>query len=197
MRITRVYTKAGDQGRTQLVGGRCVPKDHPRIEAYGTVDELNAFVGIARAAASSASQASTRLDSLLAQIQQDLFNVGTVLATRPDDHWPEMYQISALETERLEGWCDTLNDELAPLREFILPGGGILGANLHICRVICRRAERRVVALAEYEPAQAEQCIVYLNRLSDFFFVAARWASKALGHEETTWENPNTPPKKP
>ena len=170
-----------------------MPKDHPRIEAYGTVDELNAFVGVTRASLSSDSDTYCLLDSHLAQIQQDLFNVGTVLATRPADHWPAMYQISPTETTRLEQWCDKLNDELAPLREFILPGGGLPGANLHTCRVICRRAERRVVTLAQHEASEAEQCIIYLNRLSDYFFVAARWASKALGHPETTWENPNAP----
>jgi cob(I)alamin adenosyltransferase len=191
MRITRVYTKAGDKGRTQLVGGRSVSKDHPRIEAYGTVDELNAFVGAARAAALPESVAHSRLDPMLDQIQQDLFNVGTVLATRPDDHWPGMYHVSHQESERLEGWCDTLNAEMTPLEEFILPGGGTFGSSLHLCRVVCRRAERRVVTLVQHESTAAEQCVIYLNRLSDFFFVAARWAGIQLGHPETTWENPN------
>ena len=191
MRITRVYTKAGDRGKTQLVGGRSVRKDHPRIEAYGTVDELNACVGVARASVQAHKDALVRLDDMLAEVQQDLFNVGTDLATRPADRWEGMYRVGASEAERLESWCDELNNELGPLKEFILPGGGAAGSNLHLCRVVARRAERRVVTLAASEESEADQCVVYLNRLSDFFFVASRWAVKHLGRDEVVWKNPN------
>ena len=128
MRITRVYTRTGDKGTTRLVGGQEVSKDHPRIEAYGTIDELNAILGLVRvfngqSAAPPASRA--RVDAMLHRIQNDLFNVGSDLATCPEDRWPGMYRVGEGDVAQLERWCDELNEDVGPLKEFILPGGGV------------------------------------------------------------------------
>src|SRR5688572_16653826 len=131
MRITRVYTRTGDKGTTGLVGGQRVPKDHPRIEAYGTVDELNAILGIVRVhnrGGASTAEAVARIDGMLHRIQNDLFNVGSDLATRPEDRWPGMYRVGGDDVKRLEEWIDALNEDVGPLTEFILPGGGLVGA---------------------------------------------------------------------
>ena len=187
MRITKVYTRTGDKGTTQLVGGAQVGKDHPRIEAYGTVDELNAVLGIAR----SVAAIPTTLEEQLAEVQDDLFNVGTDLATPEADRWEGMYRMGDADTEKLEAWIDALNESLEPLKEFVLPGGGPLGAHLHLARTVCRRAERRVVQLLESTSDQDPGAMRYLNRLSDYLFVAARYAAKQAGVSETTWRNPS------
>jgi len=187
MRITKVYTRTGDKGTTQLVGGAQVGKDHPRIEAYGTVDELNAVLGIAR----SVAAIPTPLEEQLAEVQDDLFNVGTDLATPEADRWEGMYRMGDADTEKLEAWIDALNESLEPLKEFVLPGGGPLGAHLHLARTVCRRAERRVVQLLESTSDQDPGAMRYLNRLSDYLFVAARYAAKQAGVSETTWRNPS------
>jgi cob(I)alamin adenosyltransferase len=186
MRITKVYTRTGDGGTTRLVGGVEVPKDHPRIESYGTVDELNSVIGVVRALG-----APPGLDEQLAEIQDDLFNVGTDLATREGDRWPSMHRVGDAEVERLEQWIDAMNDVLPPLHEFILPGGGIVGAHLHVARTVCRRAERRVVQLHLSDDTLTTGPLRYLNRLSDYFFVASRWAAKQAGVAETHWRNPS------
>lgn len=198
MRITRVYTKAGDRGTTRLVGGVEVGKDDPRIESYGTVDELNAIVGLVRVALRSAPIADRdRLDAELDEIQHDLFNVGTDLATRPADRWEGMFRAGDPEITRLEESMDAMNESLEPLREFILPGGGPVGAQLHQARTVCRRAERAVVRLLHAEPdADLDAVLRYVNRLSDWFFVAGRWAAKAAGEPETLWRNPNARPRR-
>lgn len=191
MRITSVTTKVGDRGTTRLVGGVEVSKDEPRIEAYGTVDELNATVGVVRAhlATSAApAEARARLDLVLARVQNDLFDVGADLATRPPDRWPQLRLVGAEDHARLEAHIESLNDELPPLREFVLPGGGLVGAHLHVARTVCRRAERRVVTLVRTEPDTGTGCLVYLNRLSDLLFVAGRWAARALGEPEVLWQ---------
>ena len=196
MRITKVYTRTGDRGQTRLVGGAKAQKDAPRIEAYGTVDELNAAVGLVR----TWNQRSTsegakpdvvaRLDSMLRVIQNDLFNVGADLATPADSRWEGMHRVGDAEVERLEGWIDALNDDLPPLREFILPGGGPVGAFFHQARTVCRRAERRVLTLMDTDPDVGDGVLRYLNRLSDHLFVAGRWAAKALGENEYLWDRP-------
>lgn len=202
MRITKVYTRTGDRGETRLVGGRKVTKDDPRIEAYGTVDELNAVLGLARtfnsgqlaspAGRRSAPQESVvTIDTMLAEVQNDLFNVGSDLATRPGDRWEGMYRVGGDEVGRLERWIDSLNAELAPLEEFILPGGGPVGAFMHQARTVCRRAERRVYSLMQVEEDVGDGCLRYLNRLSDFLFVLGRWAAKACGEEEYYWKKPS------
>jgi len=193
MRITRVYTKTGDQGQTRLVGGQQVPKDHVRIASYGTTDELNAILGIVRwqnRGSGAAAEAVEQIDEMLHRIQNDLFNVGSDLATRPGDRWPGMIRITEADVERLEGWIDTLNEDVGPLKEFILPGGGPVGAFLHQARTVCRRAEREVVALLREEPETGVMPMKYLNRLSDYLFVLGRWAAKQLGEPEYMWERP-------
>jgi cob(I)alamin adenosyltransferase len=194
MRITRVYTRTGDGGTTRLVGGQEVGKDDLRIEGYGTVDELNAILGIARTFAKrSAADAAVRalVDDQLDEIQNDLFNVGSDLATRPADRWEGMFRVGPDDATKLERWIDAMNEELPPLKEFILPGGGEVGAFLHQARTVCRRAERRVVTLIREEPEAGTEVLKYLNRLSDYLFVLGRWAAKKLGEEEHSWRNPH------
>jgi len=194
VRITRVYTRVGDAGTTRIVGGAEVAKDDPRIEAYGTVDELNAVLGVARAVLPSSrlpSDAAARLDALLAVVQDDLFNVGTELAVAPEARWDGMYRVGDGEVERLEHEIDALNAALPPLAEFVLPGGGVAGAHLHHARTVCRRAERRALPLARQVPDLVPGPLRYLNRLSDLLFVAARWAVHGAGETEVSWRNPS------
>ena len=191
LRITKVYTKVGDKGSTRLVGGREVSKGEPRIEAYGSVDELNAVIGLARTYNASAKlnlEVEQRVDHMLKTVQNDLFRVGADLATLPDDRWEGMERPSQSDITRLEQWIDTLNAELPPLREFILPGGGFVGAHLHQARTVCRRAEREVVRLGHTESEVSAEVLPYLNRLSDFLFVLGRWAAQAHGENEFLWE---------
>ena len=190
MRITRVYTRTGDKGKTRLVGGREVSKDSIRIDSYGTVDELNSVLGMVRAALRDAQSGDARLhtlDARLKHVQNDLFDVGSDLATPPDSRWPGMERMDQDDVARLERWIDEANDELEPLKEFILPGGGHLPSTLHLARTVCRRAERRVVTLEQAEPETGTHCLIYLNRLSDLLFVWARWAGLALGEAEFAW----------
>ncbi len=197
MRITRVYTRVGDAGTTRIVGGGEVGKDDPRIEAYGAVDELNAVLGVARAALSASllpPEAAQRLDALLGVVQNDLFNVGTELAVPPDARWDGMYRVGDEDVLRLEQTIDLLNADLAPLAEFVLPGGGVAGAHLHHARTVCRRAERRAVTLAREVPDLVPGPLRYLNRLSDLLFVAARWAVNRAGEAEVLWDNPSRAP---
>ena len=188
--INRVYTRQGDAGQTALAGGQRVPKDDPRIEAYGTVDELNAFLGAARATAEDLARGEPRLAELAAmllRIQHELFNLGSILATLPEDVHPKQARVTEAEVLLLESEMDRLNQELAPLRSFVLPGGCRLNSELHICRTVCRRAERAVVKLARSETVPPE-AVRYLNRLGDALFVCSRWASYATGTGETLWE---------
>jgi cob(I)alamin adenosyltransferase len=184
--INRVYTRQGDHGDTALAGGQRVPKDSPRIAAYGTVDELNAFIGLARETAGEA--ASTKpLAAILLRVQHELFNLGSILATLPEDVHPKQARVTTREVDQLEREMDEMNADLAPLRSFVLPGGSRLNAELHICRTVCRRAERACVALNRVEEIPPE-AIRYLNRLSDALFVWSRWASHVTGRPEILWE---------
>lgn len=182
----RIYTKTGDAGETTLFAGPRVPKDHIRIEAYGTVDELNAVLGLARCESPDAE-----LNGLLAELQNDLFAVGAELAT-PDPVAHGTRWIGGPDITRLETWIDRLEGELPALREFILPDGNRLASTLHVARATCRRAERRVVTLAR-TPGQgvSHQLIVYLNRLGDLLFVLSRVANRRGGVKETPWTKPN------
>ena len=194
MRISKVYTRGGDKGQTSLVGGSRVRKDHPRIEAYGTTDELNAIVGLARtwnSRSDAAPEAAAKLDEMFGRVQNDLFNLGSDLATPADSRWEGMYRIGGADVEQLEAWIDWMNEDLPPLVEFILPGGGPVGAFMHQARTVCRRAERLVLGLMDVDDEIGDGPLRYLNRLSDFLFVAGRWAAKALGEEEFLWQNPN------
>ncbi|MGA7241439.1 MAG: cob(I)yrinic acid a,c-diamide adenosyltransferase [Bryobacteraceae bacterium] len=189
--INRVYTRRGDHGETGLVGGQRVPKDNLRIEAYGTVDELNAFTGAARESAEEAIKggcaALQSLAGILRRVQHELFNLGSILATLPEDVHPKQARITDAEIARLETEMDRMNEPLPPLRSFVLPGGSRLNTDLHICRTVCRRAERIAVALARQESIP-EEAVRYLNRLSDALFVWSRWVSHATGVAETLWE---------
>lgn len=200
MRITKVYTRAGDRGSTRLVGGQEVPKDDPRIEAYGTVDELNSVLGLARAflpKTDGPGPERTRLDDVLRGVQNDLFEVGSDLATRAADRWENMIRMGGEDAKRLEDWIDAFNADLGPLENFILPGGGPVGGFLHQGRTVCRRAERRVLTLMNHEADVGDGCLVYLNRLSDLLFVLARWVAQHLGEEELLWQQRGRPDKNP
>jgi cob(I)alamin adenosyltransferase len=182
--LNRIYTKAGDQGQTHLAGGQRVAKDSLRIECYGTVDELNAFVGMAGV---SATDSTPELVLILRRVQHELFNLGSILATQPQDVHPKQARITSAEILQLEQEIDRMNADLAPLRSFVLPGGSRLNTELHACRTICRRAERIAVSLAREEEIPPE-IVQYLNRLSDAFFVWSRWANHIAGIPEALWE---------
>ena len=182
--LNRIYTKAGDKGQTSLAGGQRIAKDARRIECYGTVDELNAFTGMAGV---SAQEALPSLAIILKRVQHELFNLGSILATRPENVHPKQPRITGAEVEQLEREIDAMNASLPALRSFVLPGGSRLNTELHACRTICRRAERMAVALAREEEIPPET-VQYLNRLSDAFFVWSRWANQQLGMPEVLWE---------
>ncbi len=190
MRITKVYTRTGDKGGTRLVMGRKVSKDDIRIESYGTVDELNSIIGIARveiARSDAPEEACRKLDGRLHDVQNDLFNLGSDLATLVEDRWEQMRLVNEADVKRLEDEIDAMNEILPPLEEFILPGGGPISAFLHQARTVCRRAERRVVTL-QNEQEINPQAVTYLNRLSDWLFVAGRWVAKAMSEPEFLWD---------
>ena len=189
VRLTRIYTRGGDDGSTALVGGERVSKDDLRIEAYGTVDELNATLGMVLERNRSCGQdaeARERLERVLTQVQQELFNLGSSLATRLESRWPNQPTIVAADVTRLEQILDEMNAELPKLKSFILPGGGPVGATLHLARTVCRRAERCVVRLAAQEATDPND-LQYLNRLSDLLFVAGRWVAQRQGEPEILW----------
>jgi cob(I)alamin adenosyltransferase len=182
----RIYTRTGDSGDTGLFGGGRVPKSHPRVEAYGDVDELNAAIGFARAI-----EQMQRLDEVLVPIQRDLFAIGALLATPDRDKMRQHLEKARVDEERitqLEHAIDDGDRELEPLRSFIVPGGTPKAAALHVARTVCRRAERRVVSLSESEPDEIPTVvIIYLNRLSDLLFTLARVANRRAGGGEVTW----------
>jgi len=188
--LNRIYTKGGDKGETALAGGQRVPKDSVRIEAYGTVDELNAFIGLACVTCHEDTPQAGRLGKLthiLRRGQHELFNLGSQLSTLPKDLHPKQARITSAEIEQLEHEIDAMNEELPTLRSFVLPGGTRLNAELHAARTICRRAERLTVALTRVEETPPE-AVRYLNRLSDALFVWSRWANHVLGVPEVLWE---------
>lgn len=177
----RIYTKAGDQGETGLIGGVRVPKDDVRVEAYGTVDELNSALGVVRA-----HLTDSELTSLLLTIQSTLFDMGAELAC-PPERAAQFAVLSDDHVQELERMIDRLEEDLEPLREFILPGGDAAAAFYHLARSVCRRAERRVVTLSRHFPVR-EVIIHYLNRLSDLLFVMARTANRHTGVEDNRWK---------
>jgi cob(I)alamin adenosyltransferase len=191
IRLTRIYTRSGDKGLTALVGGARVPKESLRLEAYGTVDELNAAVGMVRTFLADYEEHLGSdfawYEERLMRIQNELFDVGSELATPPAGEYQGMYRIGEEETRRLEQEMDRMQQKLAPLNSFTLPGGGKLNALLHQARTICRRAERVCWRLSRDEPINA-RLLVYLNRLSDHLFVQSRWISKRLGEAEYLWD---------
>ncbi len=179
--MPKIYTKTGDKGETGLLCGGRVRKNDPRIAAYGDVDELNCVIGKAKALTRDAT-----LSALLKRVQNDLFNLGLSLSAAGPKGSPEK-GIDASEIEFLEKEIDRMEGEIPPLREFILPGGSVLAATLHLARAVCRRAERSLVALAEGKTI-GPSALAYLNRLSDFLFVLARWINRREGAAEICWE---------
>lgn len=191
--ISKVYTKFGDRGDTMLASGDTVGKDAPRVAAYGEVDELNAVLGLFRVELARVGEAPAQreflaaLDASLGRIQQELFDLGAELATPGATEGKAPLRVEEADVTRLEQELDAWNADLPPLRSFILPGGGPLGAWAHLARTVCRRAERTVVALTRVEPVRAE-AVRYLNRLSDYFFVVARAAAHRFDIPEVLWD---------
>jgi len=182
--LNRIYTKGGDKGQTSLVGGQRVDKDALRIECYGTVDELNSFVGMASV---SAEGPAAPLLPILRRVQHELFNLGSILATLPENVHPKQPRVTEVEIQQLEREIDEMNAELPALRSFVLPGGSRISTELHACRTICRRAER-VIAELKDKPGESvgAEVLQYVNRLSDFLFVAGRYAN-GKGARDVLW----------
>lgn len=192
MRITKVYTRTGDAGKTRLAGGQEVSKDSQRVEAYGTVDELNASIGVVRVLnaenmTQNAVETTKHLEETLCWVQNKLFDLGSLLATTPGQVFPNMPRVTEQDVAKLEQSIDACQEDLAPLKEFILPGGGRVSGFLHQARTVCRRAERLCVGLARQE-AVDPVVIKFLNRLSDALFVWARWIAQKQAEPEFLWE---------
>jgi len=193
----KIYTKFGDQGQTRLVGGECVQKNNPRVECYGTVDELNSAIGLAISQIEKESSKSLlSLRDQLHRIQNELFNLGSLLACEKVETLPLLPALQGPHISSLEADIDKMTQELQPLKNFILPGGSPPAAALHMARTICRRAERNNVGLIEtlqgkLTPTEIETlntCLVYLNRLSDYLFTAARFANFSIGVDDQVWK---------
>ena len=178
----KIYTKTGDGGKTSLLGGKKVAKSHDRIEAYGNVDELNSFIGFLK----DQKEVEARIGNQFYWIQEHLFNIGSLLATESDFSGFELPSVTINEVKQLEAWIDRYTDELPELKNFILPGGNQVVSLCHLCRTVCRRAERGVVRLSENEPVD-ENILVFLNRLSDYFFIIGRKLAKDLEAPEVPW----------
>jgi cob(I)alamin adenosyltransferase len=176
----KIYTKTGDSGMTGLFGGKRISKDDARIEAYGTLDELNSFLGFLNIGFSE-----NKYNTVLFDVQNRLFDIGSHLASDPEKHVLPS-GITSEDISELERFMDDMDAELPPLKNFILPGGHVIVAQAHICRTICRRAERRVVTLQQYSEIDP-MIVMYLNRLSDFLFILARFLAKKSGVEELKW----------
>lgn len=190
MRIDKVYTKGGDRGQTSLIGGERASKASPRIEAYGTVDEVNATLGLVRTALES-SAAGDHLIPIIHRVQNELFNLGAELATPDPVRRAKLPRVELRHVEQLEHDIDALNDDLPALTSFVLPGGGAASAAFHLARTVCRRGERLIVGLGEREDL-GELPVVYLNRLSDALFVFGRWAALKDGRPEPLWQPQST-----
>lgn len=190
--MTKIYTKTGDRGDTSLFGGGRVRKDHERVDAYGEVDELNACLGMARA-----HRVDDELDALLKRLQDELFTVGSVLATPSGTKaWEMIPKIQPEWVPAMEQAIDRFDQEIGPLQSFILPGGTPAAAALHYARTVCRRAERRVVPL-EAQGSTSADVVIYLNRLSDLLFTLARVANKRAGVADVPWAAPASPTSRP
>ena len=190
MRITKVYTRTGDKGKTRLAGGQQVWKDSLRVQAYGDVDELNSTIGVVRAFNSESvgnHPSADRLEEELRWVQNKLFDVGGLLATAPGQMFKNMPTVTAGDITRLEKLIDSCQKDLPPLKEFILPGGGKISSLLHQARTICRRAERLCVRLGREESLDPA-LVRFLNRLSDTLFVLARWMAKQKDEPEFLWQ---------
>ena len=185
--ISKVYTKTGDKGKTSLVGGQKVLKSNIRIHAYGEIDELNSIIGLCVEELKIQKYEFKSLINSLVRVQNDLFNLGTILATKSEDMLPSMPRITEEDIVVLEDEIDKANSDLPTLHSFVLPGGSKINAYLHLARTVCRRCER--VSCSLFEQEKIDQIVVsYLNRLSDAFFVWSRFVIKVLNHEENIWE---------
>jgi cob(I)alamin adenosyltransferase len=178
----KIYTKTGDQGKTSLFGGRRISKDDLRIEAYGTIDELNSHLGLI-----CSMNVLPEIKTKLQKIQSYLFVIGANLAADPEKADLKTPELNDEQTKFLESEIDIMESQLTPLRFFILPGGDTMCAQAHLCRTVCRRAERRTVSLSQIEPVK-EHILIYLNRLSDYFFVLARYLAHLNNSEEIYWK---------
>jgi len=191
IRLSKIYTRTGDEGMTALVGGKRVPKESGRLEAYGTIDELNSIIGIVRTYLPQYREGLGAdfdpYSESLRRIQNELFDVGSELATPPDFTYPQMHKMGPGEVKKLEEEMDRMEGELETLKSFTLPGGGVLNAFLHQARTVCRRAERVLWALKREEDIN-DQLIIYVNRLSDHLFVQSRWVAKRLNEPEFLWD---------
>jgi cob(I)alamin adenosyltransferase len=191
IRLTRIYTRTGDKGLTALVGGKRVPKESGRLEAYGTIDELNSIVGIVRTYVPNYEQKFGAdfnwYSEMLRRVQNELFDVGSELATPDDAVYEGMHRMGDGEVKQLELEMDRMQKDLQPLKSFTLPGGGVLNAFLHQARTVCRRAERVCWILQREEPIN-DRLMAYVNRLSDHLFVQSRWVAKRLDEPEYLWD---------
>ncbi|UII33016.1 cob(I)yrinic acid a,c-diamide adenosyltransferase [Fulvivirga ulvae] len=178
----KVYTKTGDKGTTALFGGARVSKSHERIDAYGTIDELNSYIGLVRD-----QEVNEKRKDVLVEVQDRLFTVGSILATEPGNTKVKVPELQYADIESLEREIDKMEEELPPMKNFVLPGGHVSVSFCHVARCVCRRAERLVVGLNDHEPVHTT-VIQYLNRLSDYLFVLSRKMSKELNAEETPWK---------
>jgi cob(I)alamin adenosyltransferase len=177
----KIYTRKGDEGNTSLIGGSKVPKDHIRIEAYGTLDELNSWMGLLRDSIDNQD-----IKAHIIRIQNDLFTIGSHLAAEEGSKM-KLPELNKKHIELLESSMDTMDSELPPMKNFVLPGGHSVVSNCHIARCVCRRAERRVVSMATHNILVPNDVIQYLNRLSDWLFMLSRKCSKDLNSEEIPW----------
>ena len=197
-KLTRIYTRTGDQGMTGLVGGQRVKKNALRIEGYGTIDETSSAIGLARSAMRpllETTPRAARLDAWLAWTQDALFNLGSDLATLAKDRWEGMPLITQSDVDALERAIDEAQRDLAPLDNFIHPGGSMPGAFLHLARTISRRAERLLVTLRDEDGDISAEALRYVNRLSDALFVWSRWINAALNEPEYLWNPATKPPE--
>lgn len=184
----KIYTKTGDNGTTRLVDGSCVEKFNPRVEAYGSVDELNSVLGVVRSLIVEKDILSLlTLESKIQKIQNHLFNVGSLLATENQAVFATLPAVTPKHIELLEKWIDESTKDLPPLKNFILPGGSLLSSHLHVARTFCRRAERRAAEILVHEK-HYQNVLIYLNRLSDLLFTWARWTNLKLQITETQWK---------
>ncbi|MGE0548601.1 MAG: cob(I)yrinic acid a,c-diamide adenosyltransferase [Kofleriaceae bacterium] len=191
MRIDRVYTRGGDKGETSLIGGDRVAKNDLRLECYGTVDEVNATLGLV-CVALVASAAGDHMLPIIRRVQNELFNLGAELATPSAERRAKLPRIEQRHVDGLERDIDAVNDDLPELTSFVLPGGGAASAAFHLARTVCRRCERLVVGLAKTEDIGGELPVQYLNRLSDALFVWGRWCSLKDGQPEPLWDSRST-----
>jgi cob(I)alamin adenosyltransferase len=189
LNINRIYTRSGDKGLTSLASGERVPKHHPRLESYGTSDELCCLVGRLRTqlAQGATEKCRATTEEMLATIQDRLFDLGTMLATPLGKEWPGMPAVNQADVDQLETWIDLLNADLAPLTSFVLPGGSFLNCDAHLARAVCRRLERVLCGLGELDIEVSPLALAWVNRLSDLLFVLSRWYAWQEGIPEYLW----------